>query len=327
MRAALLVLVAMAGSAHAESKADKLFAKGKTLLAQKKYDEACKAFEQSDELDTGIGTKLNVARCYEEWGKLAPALRWYKDAEHMAADKKDPRIAKIKSLEDAIDGDVPRLTIKANENADLSKLTLDGAVTKVNEPLPVDPGPHELAWTTADGKAKTKTVPLERGGSSEVKVDLPKRKGWKKPAAEPKPKGEDEGEGEGETPVPVVAKGDGHSQRLAGIVVGSAGVVVVGVAAVLTLGARSKYNDALAAHCMNDRTMCDDEGLATTASARHRANISTGIAVVGAAAIATGAVLYLIAPHGVAAARSEHAFYLAPAVGSDGAAVLVGGNF
>ena len=39
MKAALLVLVAMAGSAHAESKADKLFAKGKKLLAQKKYDE------------------------------------------------------------------------------------------------------------------------------------------------------------------------------------------------------------------------------------------------------------------------------------------------
>lgn len=314
-----MLLALLAGTAHAESKADKLFAKGKKLLAQKKYDEACKAFEQSDEAETGIGTKLNVARCYEEWGKIATALRWYQDAEQMAKDHKDPRAEKIKGLEDAIDADVPRLTIKAGDGVDTAGLTLDGAATRVNEALAVDPGAHELVWTTPDGNKKTKTVPLERGGSSEVKVDLPiKKKGHGKP---------DGGEGSGEGDRPIVAgAGDGSTQRLVGLGVGGAGIVAVGVASVLTLKARSKYNDALSAHCVNDRTMCDDIGLAETADARHRANVSTVIAVVGAAAVATGVVLYLISPHG-SPAKSEHAYYLVPEVDADGAAVLVGGRF
>ena len=43
--------------------------------------------------------------------------------------------------------------------------------------------------------------------------------------------------------------------------------------------------------------------------------------------IATGVVLYLIAPHGSAAAKSEHAFYLVPQLDGDGGAVIVGGRF
>ncbi len=320
MTRALLALLLFAGVAHAESKADKLFAKGKKLLAQKKYQEACQAFEQSDELDTGIGTKLNVARCYEDWGKIASALRWYHDAEQMAKDHADERAEKIKGFEDALEADVPRLTIKASDNADASTLRLDGAPTKINEALPVDPGPHELAWTNAEGKPKTKTVPLEKGGSSEVKVDLPKK-------SKKKPHGDGDGDGDKEPPTEMKPEGDGRSQRIAGIAVGGAGVVAVGVATVLTLKARTKYNDALTAHCMGDRTMCDPQGLTDTAAARHRANISTVVALFGAGAIGTGVVLFFLAPHGSAAAKSEHAFYLVPEVNGDGAAVLLGGRF
>ena len=327
-------LAGLGGVAHAESKADKAFAKGKKLLAAKKYQEACQAFEESDQLETGIGTKLNVARCYEEWGKLATALRWYQDAEVMAKDKSDARVTKIKELEENIDADVPRLTIKAGEGVDTSVLTLDGAPTKVNEALTVDPGPHELLWTNPDGKKKSKVVPLEKGGSSEVKVDLPKgsgkhKKGWGKAKPSDKPK-QPRPEEIVETPEePVTPVGDGKNQRLAGIVTGAAGVVMIGVASVLTLSARSKYNDALSAHCNGDRTMCDDEGLSTTSDARHTANISTVVALVGVAAVGTGVVLYLIAPHGTTKEKKEKEarLYLAPDVGPDGAAILLGGKF
>jgi hypothetical protein len=51
---ALLLVVLVAGTAHAESKADKLFAKGKKLLAQKKainYEGASSAIDFDDEND------------------------------------------------------------------------------------------------------------------------------------------------------------------------------------------------------------------------------------------------------------------------------------
>ena len=73
----LIAVLACAQPALAETKADTLFKKGKKLLAEKRYAEACTAFEDSDRLDPGIGAKLNVAKCYQEWGRLATAWRWF----------------------------------------------------------------------------------------------------------------------------------------------------------------------------------------------------------------------------------------------------------
>src|ERR1044071_8274125 len=132
---ASLVIGSLIGSigiaAHAESpaaQADQLFKKGKRLLAQKKYPEACAAFEQSDRLDPGIGAKVNVARCYQEWGKLATAWRWYVDAETMATNAHDARAQKIQELVEALEPTVPRLTVKAPRGVDLADaiITLDG---------------------------------------------------------------------------------------------------------------------------------------------------------------------------------------------------------
>jgi len=52
---------------------------------------------------------------------------------------------------------------------------------------------------------------------------------------------------------------------------------------------------------------------------------STIVSIGGAAAIAAGVVVYLIAP--TAAPRAEHAMYVAPAVDRDGAGLVLGGKF
>src|SRR5207249_2684753 len=96
MRLALLFVIVSTATAAAENKADALFDKGKDLLKKRKYAEACPTFEKVDELDPAVGAKLFVAKCYEEWGKLAHAYRWYQDAEKMANDTNDKRAAKIK---------------------------------------------------------------------------------------------------------------------------------------------------------------------------------------------------------------------------------------
>src|SRR5689334_1434029 len=118
MRLAIAMIVcALGGVAHAD-RADVLFKKGKKLLAEKHYAEACAAFEDSDRLDPGIGAKLNVARCYQEWGRLATAWRWFGDAERMAQSAKDDRAPKIHALIEQLDPDVPRLTVKLPPGAD-----------------------------------------------------------------------------------------------------------------------------------------------------------------------------------------------------------------
>ena len=100
MKRVILSLLAITAVAHAgdKDKADALFKHGKKLMEEKKYNDACEAFEQSMKLDPGIGTELNIARCYEEWGKLGRAWRSYKAAEKMAKDANDARAGKIDEI-------------------------------------------------------------------------------------------------------------------------------------------------------------------------------------------------------------------------------------
>lgn len=319
-RLAVTLALIVATGTHAQAdKADTLFKKAKRLLSEKRYAEACQTFEDVVKLDPkAIGGLLNAGKCYEEWGRLARAYTWYEKALTTAAEAKDEREAKIKELLDELDTNVPRLTIKVAEGADLAilaTLTLDGRPVDqatLGTETRVDPGPHVIEFTV-DGKKKKKMAPVERGGSSEITVDIPKAR----------PKGPDEPE---EKPVVVAPPSDpGRGRKIAGIVVGSAGIVAIGVAGGLTLSAKSKYQDAIDAHCGGSSSMCDMEGLDITHDARHRANIMTVVTLVGVAAVAGGVVLYLTAPK--ADAKSEHALYLAPQVSGDGAAAILGGTF
>jgi hypothetical protein len=324
MRALLVIaLLAVASSPASAEKADKLFKKGKKLLAEKKYADACAAFEEVDKIEPGIGAKLNVARCFEEWGRLATAYRWYTDAETMATASKDDRATKIKELAAELDTNVPRVTIKVPEGANpdvLETLTIDGkpvARDTLGVEQRVDPGPHLIEFVV-DGAKKKKMAPVERGGSSEVTLDIPKGVGKPKPKIIVKNPGDPDPDPE--TPPPP-----GRTQRIAGITLIATGGVAIGVASALTLSARGKYKDAVEEHCMGSTSMCSAEGLTITRDARSRANVATVITIAGGAAIIGGVVLYLIAPK--AATDEEHALYLTPTVGDDGGGVVFGGRY
>jgi len=326
MRALVVIAILAAASSPASAdKADKLFKKGKKLLAEKKYADACEAFTQVDKIDPGIGAKLNVARCFEEWGKLAIAYRWYTDAEKMAVASKDDRAAKIKELAEELDGNVPRVTIKVPDGADpdvLATLTMDGkpvALDTLGIEQRVDPGPHRIEFVV-DGETKTKMAPVERGGSSEVSLDIPKGTGKPKPKKRP-----DVANKPGEPPEPEVPSPPGRTQRIVGVTLAVAGGVTVGVAAALTLSARGTYNDALEANCMGSTSMCDPTGLRITGDARDRANKMTIVSIIGGAAIIGGVVLYLVAPN--VSSSSEHALYLTPTIDESGGGIVFGGRY
>ena len=317
---AMMLVVMGAAPAAADGKADALFEKGKKALAQKQYADACEAFELSDQLDPGIGVKLNAARCYEEWGKLARAYTWYVDAAALAEKQKDKRLPQIKELVDALDADVPTLTIQVPPNSDIagSQLKLDG------KPLPdgmvgketrVDPGPHELTWLSG-GARKSKTLALERGASREVQLDLA-----------PAPPAATASVGVTSTGEPVAEAPGGRSRTrtIASAALVGAGVVALGVSGYLTLSAKSDYNDALDTECMGMTTACSPRGLELTSDARSRANTATVFALVGVAAAAGGVILYLTAPSSTEA-RTGTA-YVTPSVSPTSAGLVVGGAF
>lgn len=315
---AAVALCGLAGVAHADQ-ADQLFKRGQKLLAEKRYAEACAAFEDSDRLDPEIGAKLNIARCYQEWGKLATAWRWYTDAEQMASKAGDKRTPKIHALVEELDRDVPRLTLvlPADAVTDHLAIQLDGAplaLATVRDERRVDPGPHKIT-ILVDGEPQTRTIPVQRGDRTKVALEVPVRPRTQRAAT------------------PQAVADPGRSRRLIGLGVSGAGVVAAGVAGIATLRARSDYDHALHGYCNDATDMCDPTGLSRTHSARHRANIATVVTVLGGAAVAGGLVLYFTAPDPARAerperaARSSRTLYLAPVVGGDGAGAVLGGAF
>ncbi len=309
-----LAVCVLGGTAHAD-RADQLFKKGKKLLGEKKYAEACLAFEESDRLDPGIGAKLNVAKCYQEWGKLATAWRWFSEAEQMAKDTKDDRAGKIHALAEELDPNIPRLTVKMARDADTSGIVikLDGApfeISALGTERRVDPGPHQVDYTVG-GTTRNKVVTIERGGSFEITLELPKKSRGSKPEAESQ----------------VAADAEAiQKRRLIGLGISGGGVFALGIAGIVTLRARGDYKHAISAHCRGATDMCDADGLAATHSARRRANIATGITIGGLAAVAGGLVVYFTASR-AASHGDEHALYLAPSLGGDGTGVVFGGAF
>ena len=324
---ALGLAVGGAAPAYAD-KADLMFKKGKKLLAERKYAEACGVFAEVDGMDPGVGAKLNVARCFEEWGKLGTAWRWYSDAEKMAAEAADPRAAKIKDLAEELDVSVPRVTILVPKGADpdiVATITLDGEpfeASRIGEEQRVDPGPHMIEFTVS-GETQRKMVPLERGGSSELTLEIPKGTGKKKTRVDEDGGDEDTEEDDPSAPRP------GRTQRILGLSLVGGGVAAGVVAGVLTLGARNKYRDALDNYCMSDAMMCDDRGLEITGDARSRANLATVVTVIGGALVIGGIVMYVLVPDAVAEVVGDErsALYVTPVVGAEGGGVVFGGRY
>jgi hypothetical protein len=325
---AIATVLALAGLASADNKdkADQLFKEGKRLMALKRYGDACASFEQSFKLDPGIGAQLNTARCYEEWGKLAIAYRGYQHAEEMAKEAGDNRASQIHDLVAKLETQVPKVTIRIPDNADTTglKVTLDSVpleLSAIGKPQLVDPGPRSVEYQLPGEKRKLAIVSAERGGSSEVTLELPLKKKIEKPDKPDKP----------DKPVKAKEPDPGKMWKIGGIATGGAGVVLVGISSVMTLSARSKFNDALAKDCGGMTNNCNPQGLKDTHDARSSANIATVVFLVGAAAIGGGVALYVMAPKVKprSAERSDdedHAFYLAPTVSPDGGGFVFGGN-
>lgn len=323
--ASITLVAALCGTASAD-KADKLFQKAKKLHAEKKFAEACPTYEEVDKTDPAIGSKLNTAKCYEDWGRLATAYTWYVQAEKMATDAKDDRAPKIKELIEELDLNVPRMTINVPDGADpdvLDTLTLDGKPVPedwYNTQQRIDPGPHVIEFLV-EGQPKKKMAPVERGGESELSLDIPKGPG-KKPRPPKKKPGQVD-------PPPIATPDPGKTRRYIAYGLGGAGVVALGVASVMTLSARSDYKDALAEHCMGSTSGCTATGVRLTHDARSTANIATVISIAGAAVIVGGVVLYLTAPSAPAEKAPDKpvAVYVSPTIDATGGGFVVGGMF
>lgn len=292
-------------SSERATAADTLFQQGRALMASGRFDEACAKFAESERLDHGIGTLLNLADCQEQNGQLASAATTFRAAaaaasaegqaerEHIAREREAalrPAVAKITVV---LAGKVPAGLVVRRDDVVIGHELWGAGV-------PVDPGDHLVAISAPGKIAWFQTVRVPRQAGVRIAVAVP-------PLADG-PSAAD--------PAPGQDPRTGNAQRAAGVAVGSVGLGGLVAGAILGLRALS-LNGASSLHCAADH--CDRRGVDLRDDARGFGTASTVTFAIAGAAILGGVILYATAPAG---RRAAVAWSLQP---GRGAAVAIGG--
>jgi hypothetical protein len=316
MLAALAPVTARAEDASSQAAAQALFEDARKLASDGKYAEACPKFAESERLDPGAGTLMNLADCYEKNGQTASAWVTFKDAAAAADEKHRADWAmRARQRSAALDAKLSRLTIDvpAAHRVDGMVVRRDGGEVGPAEwgvAIPSDPGehtvqasaPHKKGWS---GKV---TVPA---GAAQARVDVPRLEDEPPPEA---PVALTPAPAPAPAPVapPAPPASDGSSQRAMGLVVGGVGIVGVALGTVFGLRAISDNKNA--------KSLCPQDfcasaaGVQDNSDAKSAATVSTVAMIAGVAGVAGGAILYLTAPKGAPRTGIHLSPQLAPGV-------------
>ena len=182
--ALVLATLAAAGPAAAQGGdtdrqiAQQLFDDGRALLEAKRYPEACTKFAESQRLDPGGGTLLNLAVCHELEGKTATAWSEFRDALGQAVkderkDREDiarTHIADLATKLMRVVVHVPEAVSLRDPEINLDKSRLPP--TAWNTPIPVDPGEHRVSVSAPGAEPWSTTVTVSEPGKT-YSVELP----------------------------------------------------------------------------------------------------------------------------------------------------------
>jgi serine/threonine-protein kinase len=268
--------------------AQALFESARELIGAGRYAEACPLLERSQALDPGIGTRFNLARCYELSGRLATAYSTYERAiAEMHAAGQTSREAVAQELLAVLE---PRLAhlelaVRLDGMEPGFELLLDGVRverTAWATAIPVDPGIHRVS-ASAPASQSWRTEFTVDHDAQNVHVDVP-------PLAPQLIVGPT-------SPLPPVAReapsGRVRPQRTIALVLGALGLGGVGVGSYYGIRAIS-LNAQLGSACNGG---CDSPGAGSLAhDSRYAGDASTISFAIGGALLAAAAVLWITAP-------------------------------
>jgi hypothetical protein len=342
----IVVACVLGGTAVADNAtgAEAAFQRGRTLVKEGKYKEACAAFEQSYKLEPQLGTRYNLALCWEKLGRLASAWtalrevaqrdtnKARRDQAAAKATQLEPKLAKVRISAPA----VPGLKITSNG---------DDATNLVDLDSPTDPGAYEIVATAPGHKPWSTRIDVNQPGKVIVVTVPPfdsavggRPTGTTPPVKPDGPAGtavgpKTDARSEAGTPDSRSSSVEAVSDRprttgraTTGKLIAGAGAAVAATGLVFGVLARSKWN-AVRDLCGDD-LICDtgddfERGKQLGDAATLRGNVSTGLVVVGAAGVAVGVVLWLTAPK----PRERAALHVAPTSDGRSVGLVLGGAF
>lgn len=271
-----------------------LFKRGRELMDAGEIDAACRSFEESQRLDPGGGTLLNLAVCHEQQGKTATA--WGEYAEGLAQARRDARSDRVDLARDrmaALEPKLVRLRIDVVGGAESAvKILRDGRPMPREAwgvAVPIDPGEHRIE-AFLDGvlvHAATTVVASEPGGTTTATIDL--RRIPQTPPATSSPTSHEERQAPAKPP----ANASTGWRRTLGWSLALGSVVTVGAATYFGLRAFSERS-ASDEQCIGGR--CSAAAVRANDNAKTAADLSTGGFVLGGALILTSVYLLVTAP-------------------------------
>jgi hypothetical protein len=282
MSRALLVAVAVTtatpAAAQNTAEADKLFDKGKQLMAENKLAEACTAFEESQRLAPATTTEMNLANCREKNEQLATAHEQFMRVANSLEGKPEAKKLREVALQRAatLQPRLSTLTLVVPSASQVRglQIQLDSrsiASSQWNQPIALDGGMYKLIARAEDRVEWTTTIALSPSGDTKT-IEVPTLTDAKGPTTT--------------APNPETPSGAGGSLKLP-IIFGIAAVGLGGAALGLELWGRSIYQESKDEIFDRERQL----DLLDSANARH---ISAQVAGIAALGCATAAVVFYV---------------------------------
>jgi hypothetical protein len=334
--------VARATDAQEQQLAQALFDEGRRLMDKKRYGEACPKLAESERLDPGGGTLLNLAICHEKQGRLATAKVDYDEALAIAVrDGRKDRQKIARERLAALEPTIPRISVVVAVASDSEGLEvkLDGMVLRRaawGVATAVDPGAHVIEVTAPSRTPWSTSIVVE--ASQRKTVDVPQLAPLSPlPQAAPSVVGAPIAQGGLQGPAPaddspppdfsspmvIPARGQANPLFYGALAVTLAAATTSAVTGVLAFSADK---EAKSGGCMRDRGYCGD---AASADAADRARTFAWASTVALGAAAVGAVAMIVIPQRTSRRRSSGArpSLDASIVPGGGAAMGISGAF
>lgn len=325
---ALLVIAVGAGRVDAQSEdsnaiAERLFDQARELVKANRWTEACPLFEASLRDDPALGTRLNLATCYEHVGQLARAWDLYHGSIGIAESAGDTERRNFaQEHADALEPRLAGLVISAPARPPAEfRVTRDGAAIDADAlgiAVHVDPGRHEIVASAPGFASFARVVTLVAGKTETLTIP-----GLVPISAQSSEDANAPGNaGDGSTG-PIAAA---STRTYIAIGLGAVGVATAGVGLVFGMNARTRLRDAKS--ICGDQLMCGDDrsydlGHRLIQDARSSATISTVLVAAGGATVIASIVVFLTRP----TVREPQTARIVPLLQERGAGLALIGRF
>jgi hypothetical protein len=284
--------VARAAEPDAVEEARANFQRALELEQARDYAGALKLFRQVGQVKLTPQVRYHIAACEENLGKMVAALGGYELALKHGQGMPAGFLAEVQQSIDYLKQRIPTVIVSRGEGAQAATVELDGVQLgskSIGIEVPLDPGPHVISASAEGYSNFEETINVGEGSHEEVTVELVPLPEQATPAAT--------SPGEPKT---EAVKGFGATP----FVVGGAGVVVAAVGVVLLGVSQGQASEALAlcggsTDCVavGDGRPDDWYRARDLSNSAHTLEAVGWVGVgVGAAALATGTVLFFIDP-------------------------------